>query len=134
MLRLPGLHRLALHIDAAAEVCTLGDGHARRHDVAVHRPAVADVTLLGHGDVVVDCTEDDQCLGEDLRLDRALDLPFDRVILTPVQRTLDDDRFPDIHNVSPVLLPGLRLRQSGRAALLHKSSLGLRGTQTRLEG
>ena len=94
-----GLHRLALHIDAAAEVCALGDGHARRHDVALHRPAVADVTLLGRGDVAVDFIEDDQRLSEDLRfdlavraegqhmilqLDLAFDLTFDREVLTSV--------------------------------------------------
>jgi hypothetical protein len=35
----------ALHVDAAAEMRAFGNGDARRHDVAIHRPVVANVDL-----------------------------------------------------------------------------------------
>src|SRR5438093_12739221 len=37
---------LALHVDAAAEVRAFGDRHARRHDVAFHRPVCATAALF----------------------------------------------------------------------------------------
>src|SRR5215471_3087652 len=105
---------LALHVDATLEVRTLGNGNARRHQVAFHRSVVADVDLLRGGDVAVHLAKDDDHLREHLRLDFAvrpdrqdvitqLDRPFDvaldRQILAAVQLALDDDRLADIHNV-----------------------------------
>src|SRR5260370_38462049 len=61
--------RLALHVDAAAEMRTLGDGDARRDDVAVDRPGVADVDLVAGGDVARGVPEHDHRLRGGLRLD-----------------------------------------------------------------
>src|SRR5688572_26699660 len=101
--RLPAL---ALHVDAAAEVRALRDGHARRHDIAVHGAAVADVHLLRRGDVAVYLTEHDHGLSKHRRLDLAVradgqhvvleldlafDVAFDREVLAAVQLAFDDD-------------------------------------------
>src|SRR5258708_10015245 len=61
------LARLALHVDAAAEVRALRDGHARRDEVAVDRSVLADVDLVAGADVAVDFAEHDHRLREDLR-------------------------------------------------------------------
>jgi hypothetical protein len=77
-----------LHVHAAAEVGTLGNGDARRDDVAVDRPVVADIDFLGGSDVADDLADHDDRLGEDRCLDSAvrpdrqcviaqLDLPLD---------------------------------------------------------
>ena len=111
---------------------TLGDGDARRDDVAVHGAAVADFHLVRGRDVARHLAEDNQGLGEHLRLDfairanredivlqldLALDLPFDGQILAPAQLTLDNDGLSNIHCVPPGLRPGRRLRCPWQAAL-----------------
>ena len=108
----PGLLPGALHVDGAAEVRAFGNRHARRGDVAVDRPVVADVHLLGRRHVAGDLAEDDDGLGEDLRLDAAVgadrqhvlaqfdlafDLAFDGQVFAAVEFTLDDDGFADVH-------------------------------------
>ena len=97
------LFSLSLHIDAAAEVRTLGDGDAWRHDVTVDSTTVANLNLVGCRDIAVDLAEDDQRLCKHLRidlavgsdgqhmileLDLALNLAFDREILAPLQPRL----------------------------------------------
>src|SRR5688572_10657142 len=129
---LPLLPRLALHVDAAAEVSAFRDGDAGRDDVAVHGAAVANLDLFGRVHVPVDLAEHDQRLGEHLGLDLSvwtdrehvvlefdfpLDLPFDREVFAAVQLALDDDRFTDVHHVPPSLMTGLRLRRWCRAAV-----------------
>src|SRR5688572_28725434 len=119
---------LALHVDAAPEVRALRDRDARRDDVAVHRSAVADFHLLGRAHVAIDFAEDDERLGEYLRLDLAIgtnrqhvileldlafDLSFDREVLAAVQFAFDDDRLPDVHDIPPDLVAGLLLRRRG---------------------
>src|SRR5688500_9372353 len=61
-----------VHVNAAAEVRALGNGHARRRDVPVHGSVVADIDLLRCGDVAGDFTQDNNRLGEDLRFDLAV--------------------------------------------------------------
>src|SRR4029453_6821695 len=88
-----------LHVDAAAEVRTFGNRHARRRDIAIDRPVVADVHFFRRADVAGDFAQDDHGLGEHLRLDSrirtdrehvltqldlALDLSFNREILAAV--------------------------------------------------
>src|SRR5688572_2611546 len=118
LLRLGGAPARALHVDAAAEVRTLGNGDARRRDVPVHRSVVANVDLLRSGDVAGDFAQDDDRLGEHLRFDLAvrayredvalqidapLDMALDRQIFTAAQLAFDHNRFPDIHHVPPEL-------------------------------
>ena len=91
-----------------------GDGDARRHDVAIHRPVIADVDLVAGRDVPGHLAENDHRLREDLRLDPpvradcehviaqlncAFDVTFDSEILAAVELALDDDRFPNVHDV-----------------------------------
>ncbi len=63
---------IPLHVDAAAEVRSLGNRHPRRRDIAIHRPVVADVDLVGRRDVAGHLALDDDRLGEDLGLDPAV--------------------------------------------------------------
>ena len=55
-----GLAPRALHVDAAAEMRALGDGHARRDDVAVDRAVVANVDLLRRRHVADDFAQHDR--------------------------------------------------------------------------
>src|SRR5690606_32839770 len=111
-LRLSAGLRLPLHVDAAAEVRTVGNRDPRRHQVAVDRPVVADVDALARGDVALHFALHDDDLGEDLRLDLAVgpdrqhvvaeldlafDLALDREVLAAGQVTLDDDALADVH-------------------------------------
>ena len=111
---------LLRHIDAAAEVRTFGNGHAGRRDVAVDRPVLTDIDLFAGTDVAHDLAQDDDRLGEQLGFDLAiwtdrqhvvaefdlpLDMPFDGQIFAPVQLTLDDDGFADVHHVPRILAP-----------------------------
>src|SRR5688572_33501369 len=60
-----------------------------------------------------------------LELDLAFDVAFDRQILAPVQLTLDDNRFSDVHHV-PLDPPALRLWYRRSADRLMRRS-GRRG-------
>src|SRR5688572_807650 len=124
------LHRGAragtLHIDAAAEMRALGDGHARRRDITVHRTVVANVDLFRRRDVAGHFAEHHHGFGEHFRLDLAVwtdgehvalqidasfDMTFDGEIFTSAQLALNDHRFPDIHHVPPELSPRLACRR-----------------------
>src|SRR6185503_15734125 len=131
---LAGLSRLtaafALHVDAAAEVGAFGDGDARRDDVAVDRAVVPDVDLVAGGDVAGHLAENDDRLGEYLRLDtavgpdrqhmitelnRALDVTFDGQVFATVQLAFDDDRLPYVHDVLLHVMTRLNWTRCGRS-------------------
>jgi len=95
-----------LHVDAASEVRAIGDGHARRPDVAVDRAVVADVDLFGGRHVADDLAQHDHGLRKHLCLDLAVgpnrqdilpkfdlafDLPFDGEVLAAVLLAFDDN-------------------------------------------
>src|SRR6185437_15657885 len=128
-LRFAALAARALHVDAAPEVRTLGDGHPWRGDVAVHRAVVADVDLLAGRDVAGHFAEDDARLREHLRLDAgvgtdrqhvlpqldlAFDLTFDREVLASAQLALDYDGFADVHGRPLPLCCAVRLADGPR--------------------
>jgi len=107
LLRLP-----LLHVDAAAELRTLGDGDARGLDVALDRPLVANCDLLRRLDVADDLSEDDDRFREHLRPDASMDsdgqdmllerdlalhLPLDGQVLAPAKLALDDNRLANDH-------------------------------------
>src|SRR5262245_59684362 len=145
-LRLLGLERavralggarliLLLHVDAAAEMRAVGDGDARRNDVALDRAVLLDVDLLGRGEVTRHLTEDDDGLGGDLRLDAtvrsyrehvvaqfdlAVDAALDRQVLAAAQLAVDHDALSDARQLfvhRPRLLLGLSLRLGLRRRL-----------------
>src|SRR5262245_9385565 len=123
--------RLTLHVDAAAEMRALGDRHARRDDVAIHRSVVADVDLLARGDVARHLAQHDDRLGKDLSLDpavgtdrqhviaklnRTFDMTLNGQIFAAVQLAFDDDGLPNIHDVLLHMMTslGARPRNPGR--------------------
>ena len=114
----PGLVRPACRRRAACRRCRgnarLGNGDARRRDVAVDRTVVTNVHLLGGGHVPVTSPRMIDRLREHLSFDLAVgadrqdvlakfdlpfDLPLDGEIFAAAQLALDDYRFADIHGL-----------------------------------
>src|SRR5262245_29853481 len=82
---------IRLHRDSAIEICSLGDAHAGRADVAADHSRLTDLDALASGDVALDLAVDVDALridgGDDfalgthdhslLMMDRAFDAAFD---------------------------------------------------------
>src|SRR5262249_3824875 len=126
---------LLLHVDAAAEMRAVGDGDARRDDVALDRAVLLDVDLLGRDQIPRPLAEDDDGFGGDLRLDAAVrshgehvvaqldlavDPALDREILAAAQLAVDHDALSNARQLfvhRHRLLLSLSLRLSLRRRL-----------------
>src|SRR4029434_1679133 len=127
---------LLLHVDAAAEMRAVGDGDARRDDVALDRAVLLDVDLLGRVQIPRHLAEDDDGLGGDLgldatvrsdsehvvaQLDLAVDPTLDREVLAAAQLAVDHNALSDARQLfvhGPRLLLGLSLRRRLRLRLI----------------